>query len=119
VNPQAGSETVAAPTSTAPSESPDTKTAPPVNSPGPTPSRSKADETTDRETHRPAAKPTRTHKATPRPKPKKTRAAAPSTDPRFPTCAAAKRAGYGPYHRGINREYAWYIDRDGDGTVCE
>lgn len=45
----------------------------------------------------------------------------PSTgnDPRFPTCGAANAAGYGPYHRGVDPEYAWYQDRDGDGVVCE
>jgi hypothetical protein len=40
-------------------------------------------------------------------------------DPRFPTCTAAIAAGYGPYYRGIDPEYDWYIDRDGDGVVCE
>jgi hypothetical protein len=40
-------------------------------------------------------------------------------DPRFPTCAAANAAGYGPYYRGTDPEYSWYIDRDGDGVVCE
>jgi hypothetical protein len=40
-------------------------------------------------------------------------------DPRFPTCTAAKAAGYGPYRRGIDPEYAWYEDRDHDGIVCE
>ncbi|WP_236003773.1 thermonuclease family protein [Nonomuraea antri] len=41
------------------------------------------------------------------------------TDPRFPTCAAANAAGYGPYIRGVDPEYSWYQDRDGDGRVCE
>ncbi|WP_233563061.1 excalibur calcium-binding domain-containing protein [Micromonospora musae] len=41
------------------------------------------------------------------------------TDPRFSTCAKAKAAGYGPYRRGVDPEYHWYQDRDGDGTVCE
>lgn len=41
------------------------------------------------------------------------------TDPRFRTCGAANAAGYGPYRRGIDEEYAWYVDRDGDGLVCE
>jgi hypothetical protein len=41
------------------------------------------------------------------------------TDPRFPTCAAANAAGYGPYYQGTDPEYAWYIDRDHDGVVCE
>jgi Excalibur calcium-binding domain len=40
------------------------------------------------------------------------------TDPRFGSCAAANRAGYGPYRRG-DAEYRWYEDRDGDGVVCE
>jgi hypothetical protein len=41
------------------------------------------------------------------------------TDPRFPTCAAANAAGYGPYYRGTDPEYYWYTDRDNDGVVCE
>ncbi len=41
------------------------------------------------------------------------------TDPRFDTCSAANAAGYGPYTRGQDPEYAWYIDRDGDGRACE
>ena len=42
-----------------------------------------------------------------------------ATDPSFPTCAAANRAGFGPYQRGVDTEYNWYRDRDGDGLVCE
>ena len=41
------------------------------------------------------------------------------TDPRFATCTAAKAAGYGPYYRGVDPEYAWYEDRDNDGIACE
>jgi hypothetical protein len=42
------------------------------------------------------------------------------TDPRFSSCAEAKRNGFrGPYVRGVNPEYAWYQDRDRDGVVCE
>jgi hypothetical protein len=40
-------------------------------------------------------------------------------DPRFETCEKANDAGYGPYHEGADPEYAWYRDRDKDGTVCE
>ncbi|MDM7854563.1 excalibur calcium-binding domain-containing protein [Cellulomonas alba] len=40
-------------------------------------------------------------------------------DPRFATCTAATAAGYGPYVQGRDPEYAWYIDRDHDGVVCE
>jgi len=40
-------------------------------------------------------------------------------DPRFGTCGDAIAAGYGPYVRGVDPEYDWYIDRDGDGIVCE
>jgi hypothetical protein len=36
-------------------------------------------------------------------------------DPRFPTCTAAKAAGYGPYVRGVDPEYSRYQDRDGYG----
>ncbi|QDB79540.1 DUF1524 domain-containing protein [Georgenia wutianyii] len=41
------------------------------------------------------------------------------TDPQYPTCKAAKAAGFGPYVRGVDPEYDWYRDGDGDGTVCE
>lgn len=42
-----------------------------------------------------------------------------NVDPRFDTCKEAIRNGYGPYIDGIHVEYDWYIDRDGDGVVCE
>lgn len=42
-----------------------------------------------------------------------------SQDPRFSSCAKAKEAGYGPYTKGVDVEYDWYRDGDGDGTVCE
>ena len=47
--------------------------------------------------------------------------AAPSggTDPRYSTCGEANANGYGPYRQGSDPEYAWYIDRDGDGVDCE
>jgi Excalibur calcium-binding domain len=41
------------------------------------------------------------------------------TDPNFTSCGEANAAGYGPYRRGVDPEYAWYTDRDGDGVVCE
>jgi len=39
-------------------------------------------------------------------------------DPRFSTCKAANAAGFGPYYKGINPEYVWYIDANHDGKVC-
>jgi hypothetical protein len=42
-----------------------------------------------------------------------------STDPRFGYCYQAVTAGYGPYVRGRDPEYAWYTDSDGDRRVCE
>jgi micrococcal nuclease len=42
-----------------------------------------------------------------------------SLDPRFRTCKEAIAHGYGPYYRGKDPEYDWYIDRDKDGIVCE
>jgi hypothetical protein len=46
-------------------------------------------------------------------------ASSPATDPRFDTCGEAEDAGYGPYVRGKDPEYAWYRDSNDDGTVCE
>lgn len=40
-------------------------------------------------------------------------------DPQFSSCTKANAAGFGDYVRGQDPEYAWYDDRDGDGTVCE
>jgi Protein of unknown function (DUF1524)/Excalibur calcium-binding domain len=51
-----------------------------------------------------------------------TKSPSPSThglDPRFSTCKEAKAHGYGPYRRGVDPEYAWYRDADGDGVDCE
>ena len=42
-----------------------------------------------------------------------------SVDPIFGTCREAIRNGYGPYYRGEDYEYSFYLDRDGDGIVCE
>lgn len=53
------------------------------------------------------------------PAPTKTSSGGGGTDPRFATCKAAKAAGYGPYYKGKDPEYGWYIDRDKDGIVCE
>ncbi len=58
-------------------------------------------------------------KPEPPPKPEPEPPPEPATDPQFPTCKAAKSAGYGPYVRGSDPEYDWYRDSDGDGTVCE
>ncbi|UBH24368.1 DUF1524 domain-containing protein [Micrococcus porci] len=40
-------------------------------------------------------------------------------DPSFSSCRKAKAAGYGPYVQGVDPEYAWYRDGDGDGMNCE
>lgn len=40
-------------------------------------------------------------------------------DPRFGSCREAKAAGYGPYVAGVDPEYGWYRDGDGDGVNCE
>lgn len=40
-------------------------------------------------------------------------------DPRFGTCKEAKAAGFGNYVRGVDPEYSWYRDGDGDGIACE
>jgi hypothetical protein len=58
----------------------------------------------------------------PKPKPKKKPSSGGGgrgTDPRFGTCREANAAGYGPYVRGQDPEYDWYMDRDHDGIDCE
>ncbi|WP_245718836.1 excalibur calcium-binding domain-containing protein [Micromonospora rhizosphaerae] len=69
----------------------------------------------------PPAKPTATRTSSPAPAPTTTRPKPPppTTDPRFATCKEANAAGYGPYRRGIDPEYAWYRDPNDDGLVCE
>ncbi|MDP9864158.1 MULTISPECIES: thermonuclease family protein [Streptosporangium] len=62
-------------------------------------------------------KPTTTPEPRPTPRPSDTGSG--GTDPRFRTCGEANAAGYGPYRRGVDPEYGWYQDRDGDGVVCE
>lgn len=58
--------------------------------------------------------------ATPAPPTKPKPAPKPGTDPDYGTCAGANAAGaHTPYYRGIDPEYAYYRDRDGDGVVCE
>ncbi|WP_083672887.1 excalibur calcium-binding domain-containing protein [Micromonospora sp. CB01531] len=67
-----------------------------------------------------SAKPTVTRTTSPRPAPTTTQPKPPPvTDPRFRNCKEANAAGYGPYRRGIDPEYAWYRDPNGDGLVCE
>ncbi|MBC9704969.1 MAG: DUF1524 domain-containing protein [Enterococcus sp.] len=40
-------------------------------------------------------------------------------DPDYGSCKKAKAAGVGPYVKGVDVEYDFYRDGDGDGTVCE
>jgi micrococcal nuclease len=56
---------------------------------------------------------------TPEPSPTKTGSPRGGDDPRYRTCAEANANGYGPYRKGVDPEYEWYQDRDGDGIVCE
>jgi hypothetical protein len=42
-----------------------------------------------------------------------------TTDHRYPYCYDVVAAGLGPYYRGVDPEYDWYTDADGDGVVCE
>ncbi|ETK34829.1 thermonuclease family protein [Microbispora sp. ATCC PTA-5024] len=56
---------------------------------------------------------------TPTPSPSPSPSPSGGTDPRFGTCQEANDAGYGPYHRGVDPEYDWYVDADSDGIVCE
>ncbi|MEN3538678.1 excalibur calcium-binding domain-containing protein [Microbispora sp. ZYX-F-249] len=57
--------------------------------------------------------------SSPSPSPSPSPNAGGATDPRYGTCEEANAAGLGPYYRGTDPEYDWYIDRDGDGVVCE
>ena len=42
------------------------------------------------------------------------------TDPQYGTCTELLRhPNHAPYRRGVDPEYGWYQDRDGDGLVCE
>lgn len=64
----------------------------------------------------------RTATTTARPKPKPKPSPEPGSgnvDPRFDTCKEAKANGYGPYTQGVDPEYSWYRDADGDGKNCE
>jgi hypothetical protein len=53
------------------------------------------------------------------PEQKRSEQPGPRTDPQYRTCAEANAHGLGPYRRGVDPEYSWYQDRDGDGVVCE
>jgi hypothetical protein len=63
--------------------------------------------------------PRKTVTVTARPKGSESVKAAPHLDKRYATCRDAIAAGLGPYRRGVDPEYDWYQDRDGDGFVCE
>lgn len=69
----------------------------------------------------PSPSPSRRRTTSPRPRRKTSAPAAPEpeTDRRYSTCAEVIRNGRGPYYKGADPEYSWYIDRDGDGVVCE
>nr|WP_284290447.1 excalibur calcium-binding domain-containing protein [Angustibacter aerolatus] len=64
-------------------------------------------------------RPARTVTVTKTSKAKRHAVAAPALDPRYRTCGDANDAGYGPYTEGVDPEYDWYQDRDGDGVDCE
>jgi len=69
---------------------------------------------TDRPSPRPTPRPT-VEPTSPAPEPVQSV----GLDPRFGTCKAAIAAGYGPYTEGVDPEYGWYRDNDGDGIDCE
>ncbi|MFW7415756.1 GmrSD restriction endonuclease domain-containing protein [Demequina sp. SO4-18] len=56
---------------------------------------------------------------TPRASPSRATTGEDALDPDLGTCKAAKAEGYGPYVRGVDPEYDYYRDGDGDGEVCE
>ncbi|WP_144268187.1 excalibur calcium-binding domain-containing protein [Demequina sp. NBRC 110055] len=49
---------------------------------------------------------------------KESATASSGTDQRYPYCKDLP-SGYGPYVKGVDPEYDWYRDNDGDGVVCE
>ncbi len=105
------SPTVAAPVpTTAPPEPTPTEATPTESAPAPEPPAAA-----------PAPAPAPAVAPPPAPAPAEASAPAPAvnTDPRFPTCKAAIKAGYGPYRQGIDPEYDWYRDADHDGIDCE
>ena len=57
-------------------------------------------------------------KQTSTPKETPAEAAEPKLDKRYEYCNRLP-AGLGPYVKGVDPEYEWYTDRDGDGVVCE
>lgn len=61
----------------------------------------------------PTVEPTPTTTAPPPPPPPEV------TDPRFANCLQARARGFGPYVAGVDPEYSWYTDKDGDGIACE
>lgn len=68
----------------------------------------------------PVGTPPKAPRSTPTPiKPQTTPPKSSPLDPQFRTCAAAKKAGYGPYIKGQDPEYEWYRDADHDNVVCE
>ena len=102
--PPATAPAVPAPTTRPATPSPTTSAKPKPSPKGPSPTRPSPTSTTTK----PSPRPTTT-----------TPPAGGGTDPRYRTCAEAKRRGYGPYYRGQDPEYAWYKDPDKDGVVCE
>ncbi|WP_283137729.1 excalibur calcium-binding domain-containing protein [Rhizohabitans arisaemae] len=60
--------------------------------------------------------PTGSPSASPSPTASPTNTAA--SDPRFDSCKEANDAGYGPYIKDLDPEFAWYPDEDGDGIAC-
>lgn len=93
----------------------------PSESSSPSPSTSPADDEKPKATTsaRPTRSPTPTPTPTPTPKPKPKPKPTPELDPNYGTCADANDHGLGPYRRGVDPEYHYYDDRDGDGIVCE
>jgi hypothetical protein len=70
-------------------------------------------------TQTPAPEPKPSATTTPQPSSPTNQPADSDLDQDYGTCKAAKAAGKGPYYRGIDPEYDWYRDGDGDGIVCE
>lgn len=93
---------------------------PPTSAPAPTEASTSSSPTPKpKPKPKPKPEPKPEPKPKPKPKPEPSPEPEPEMDPIFGTCGEANDNGYGNYSRGVDPEYGYYDDRDGDGVVCE